>query len=355
MAIVSFALSLIGVEFVLRAQTKIISNLPKAINLDGNTIFQCYQIDPTYIYRTVPGSKDCEPIDSEGFRSDPTGSLRADKTIVVIGDSYVYGTYAADDETFPYQLERILRSRGNNANVVNAGIPGYGTDQEYLYLTQYVLGRVHPDLVIWTIHENDWFDNDKACLIHVDDDALRVISARRNTMYITVRMNMLMPQFIKNLALYKLILSVIPESKTIGCSSNGNSSVGEISLKMARLFHSAEKIAEKEGLTIVYVFVEGQRAFIDNRDTSSDYVRTITEKIATLLEYKILPFIASPEIFAKAQSVDTSNSPQMLSLDSYLFSSRDPAVFGAKHFNDIGNTLFAESVADYLQIRGLSQ
>ena len=88
-------------------------------------------------------------INSKGLRDvehaydKPAGIFR----ILVIGDSFTEGTLVELDEAYPKQLERRLRERGHQVEVINAGVGGYGTDQELLFLMREGL-RYHPDLVL---------------------------------------------------------------------------------------------------------------------------------------------------------------------------------------------------------------
>lgn len=56
--------------------------------------------------------------------SPPDGVLR----ITAFGDSFVYGNEVGDDEVWTHQLEQLLP----NAEVLNFGVGGYGTDQALL-------------------------------------------------------------------------------------------------------------------------------------------------------------------------------------------------------------------------------
>jgi len=50
------------------------------------------------------------------------------KRVLVLGDSYVWGVSASQDELFTNP-----RVHGTNDEFINGGVPGYGTDQEYLF------------------------------------------------------------------------------------------------------------------------------------------------------------------------------------------------------------------------------
>jgi len=69
----------------------------------------------------------------------PTGMRR----IVVMGDSFTWGLGVRDEETWPAVLQTLL----DDVEVLNLGVIGYGTDQQYLRLGQEGL-RYEPDLVI---------------------------------------------------------------------------------------------------------------------------------------------------------------------------------------------------------------
>jgi acyl-CoA thioesterase-1 len=75
------------------------------------------------------------------------------RTIVAFGDSYFsgYGLDAAD--SFPVQFERALRSHGQRARVVNAGVPGETIADGLRRLGRVLAGK--PDLIILELGAND--------------------------------------------------------------------------------------------------------------------------------------------------------------------------------------------------------
>lgn len=91
-------------------------------------------------------------IDSLGLRdveravAKPAGVAR----VLVLGDSYVEAVQVPLESTFTRRLERHLGGMAapdGRVEVWNAGVAGYTTSQELLYLSQ-VAARFHPDLVI---------------------------------------------------------------------------------------------------------------------------------------------------------------------------------------------------------------
>ena len=86
----------------------------------------------------------------ERSRSKPPGTAR----ILLLGDSFAFGWGVEQDETFGALLERLLAQRVGPVEVWSGAVPGWTTDQQYLYLR----GRglvLEPDLVLLAIGEND--------------------------------------------------------------------------------------------------------------------------------------------------------------------------------------------------------
>jgi hypothetical protein len=75
--------------------------------------------------------------------------------LLFLGDSYVWGVDAEAGERFT----DILRGELPEFQTVNAGVSGYGTDQEYLWL-QRIWPSVHPSVVVlFFCTDNDRLDN----------------------------------------------------------------------------------------------------------------------------------------------------------------------------------------------------
>ena len=75
--------------------------------------------------------------------------------IVCVGDSHTFGTGVAEQETWPARLAAALAARGcPRVEVLNAGVPGFDTAQEAVWLER--AGLVHaPDLVLLQYFVND--------------------------------------------------------------------------------------------------------------------------------------------------------------------------------------------------------
>jgi hypothetical protein len=67
--------------------------------------------------------------------------------VLALGDSFIYARQVPEAETAVAQLERGLSGPGGTCQVLNAGVSGWGTGEEYVYLRQEGLA-LQPDLVL---------------------------------------------------------------------------------------------------------------------------------------------------------------------------------------------------------------
>jgi len=73
--------------------------------------------------------------------------------ILIVGDSFAWGYGVEETQRFSQDLERSM-----NVEVINAGVSGYSTDQELLWLKNEGI-KYDPDLVILVFAGNDIGDN----------------------------------------------------------------------------------------------------------------------------------------------------------------------------------------------------
>ena len=88
-------------------------------------------------------------INSLGFR-DREFDIKKSKgqyRILCVGDSFTFGEGVKAQEAYPQVLEKMLQTRYKNAEVINAGISGYNTVDEYLYIREKLL-FLNADLII---------------------------------------------------------------------------------------------------------------------------------------------------------------------------------------------------------------
>ncbi|HEV8583320.1 MAG TPA: GDSL-type esterase/lipase family protein [Thermoanaerobaculia bacterium] len=117
-----------------------------------------YEPDPPRRYRLKPGFRGTLTnrvefdtriaINREGLRGPEIGPKKPGTfRVLTLGDSFTFGVGAQEEETFPAQLQRILRSRGVRAEALNAGAPGYGVPDEVAWFQRWGW-TLEPDVVL---------------------------------------------------------------------------------------------------------------------------------------------------------------------------------------------------------------
>jgi len=93
---------------------------------------------------------------AEVVQPKPAGAFR----ILALGDSVTFGWGLRGEDAYPSQLTSLLATLRPNQDfeVVNAGVSGYGTWQQALWLEETGLA-LQPDVVIVQAHLNDPSDN----------------------------------------------------------------------------------------------------------------------------------------------------------------------------------------------------
>jgi lysophospholipase L1-like esterase len=112
-----------------------------------------YEIQPHFkgeIYYT-PVEINSYGLRGADFSTDKSDTFR----IVCLGNSCTFGNTLQFKDTYPYRLEKLLRSEyGNKIQVINAGIPGYSSYQGLRYLEEKAIAW-KPDLLIVSFGFND--------------------------------------------------------------------------------------------------------------------------------------------------------------------------------------------------------
>lgn len=100
--------------------------------------------------------------DPFGFRKNVTSDDQLyNYTILAIGDSFTFGEGTEDKENYVAELAEYFKNKDRNPkiNIINAGVPGFGTDQELEMLIE-TKKLTHPNLVLLTFYTgNDLIDN----------------------------------------------------------------------------------------------------------------------------------------------------------------------------------------------------
>lgn len=108
-------------------------------------------------------------VDAEGNRVvSPDHSLlkpRPDEqdkdTILLLGDSCVFGQGVNDEETIGSQLQNLIWSRHQDVKVKNIGVPGYTSWNEYKAFEEYLGKHQVSDVILIYVPNDVTFDNNQ--------------------------------------------------------------------------------------------------------------------------------------------------------------------------------------------------
>ena len=188
-----FILFLVALEFILKVINSHYNLLePKPLyNYSQDSLAMFTEYDPLLGWKnkpnskgffTMPDSKSYVEINSYGCRNREYPLKKySKKRIIAYGDSYTWGYGINNNEIFTEILEKKLN--GDKIEIINFGVPGYGTDQEYLSFKKYGI-QWKPDIVIVMLHTRD-IEVDNICdfehgvykpLFAVDGNSLRLAS-----------------------------------------------------------------------------------------------------------------------------------------------------------------------------------
>ncbi len=120
-----------------------------------------WTLSPGSRYTTYVPESVVVSYNSEGWRDiEPDGRLDADLRVAVLGDSFVEAYSVEREEGFASRLGALIKSSGQNGEVFNFGVGGYGTLQEYLVYQQ-IASTYRPQLVLLGFYlGNDVRNND---------------------------------------------------------------------------------------------------------------------------------------------------------------------------------------------------
>lgn len=98
-------------------------------------------------------------INREGLRGPEIEPKRPGRMrILVLGDSFVFGVGAEEPQSYPRRLEAMLRGKGVDAEVLNAGVPGYGFTEIAEWFERHGK-RLEPDLIVVTAFLGNDFED----------------------------------------------------------------------------------------------------------------------------------------------------------------------------------------------------
>lgn len=178
LAAASLCLSLIIAELALRSVVPLDSRQPFDFRIPHPVLGWVLQPNTTYLYE-IPEGRISVTYNSDGWRDlehpleKPDGVFR----ILVLGDSFMEANSVKLDDTFHRQVEALGRAAGKNVEVINMGVAGYGTLQEYLVFHH--IGHLYnPDLVLVGFFTGNDLMNNSLALASILTEEGQVTSAR---------------------------------------------------------------------------------------------------------------------------------------------------------------------------------
>jgi lysophospholipase L1-like esterase len=322
-------------------------------------------LEPSMEY---PGTKVRVTTNALGFRGEeftlekPPGVKR----IVVMGDSYTFGTFVADEDTYCARLQKRLRDLGYPVQVVNAGYAdGWETDEQYAWLVTHGL-RLQPDIVLYGFFlGNDIMGIDRSAWKETDEHGLptRTRSAR---LFVDDRGR---------------IRSRDEDYKTVGVERYYRIPVLRESHLFIAVVRAVRRIVGARRKVVVedYPHIFGLRdpSFAAKEAAFFDLVQGMkreTERRAARFAVLMIPFnfmvepsfgvrmfqIAPAEFrmvdyYARAEQTFTGLGISSLNLQRAMLAHPQEEFFprnGEVHFNPRGHAFTAEIVADYLIRQG---
>ncbi len=123
-----------------------------------------FELQPNYVETDRPdwlGYTATYRYNDDGIRAE--GSYAAEKPInvfriITLGDSFTFGQFLNEQDTYPRQLEKLLNglpcTQAKKFEVINLGVGGY--DIEYSVERYRLRGqKYNPDLVVWLVNEHN--------------------------------------------------------------------------------------------------------------------------------------------------------------------------------------------------------
>ncbi len=297
------------------------------------------------------------------FRTDPQ---KKSHRLAILGDSFTFGFGANDDDTFPAQLEHILRGKlsedsgaqAKAVEVINAGNGGTGTGEQALWYEIWVK-NYRPQVVVLTVVPNDVDDDLNRKLFFLDESGkasphpLQEINNADESLRSTRRFVNSVPgygyiaQHSQLLALLRNTWSALLLSKRKGAFANSDKISVDADdkhkfIKEGIPLMSAEiewlnARVKGEGAHLVVVLVPGRESVYESKDPREDLARWKSDTMANALNEvcskNVIPFSnLTPVIREQAKQINRQLYYEGLD----------------DHPNPRGYRIIAEAVADRL-------
>lgn len=257
--------------------------------------------------------------------------------VLLLGDSFTYGSGNDYENIWPVLLENQLQQEGHEIEVIKAGVPGYDTRREVLYLER-LYDELQPDIVAFVFLPNDLFTNTpiaetEAEPVQKRDDGLRTKGSKKSNLHsVTLFKRMLM----SNDSLYERLY--LMTSRRDYFSADPGSGVLNQFQETEKLLGRANAFCMEKGCEFLVLSIPQQfQVLIEARQTEPDGIdaSAIDTRLAGFAEEQGFGWVpALPEM---ARNYREQSEPLYYRFDG--------------HINAAGNRVVAEIVAEALKDR----
>lgn len=256
--------------------------------------------------------------------------------ILLIGDSFIFGHGVKNSQTVGAYLQKFYPDK---ITILNAGALGYGIDQEYIFLKKTLIPSLKPDLIVWSINQNDFYDTKHRTLFILFRDKLVRFPAFFHGIYIQGLINTTIgKKFPKSLLLN--ILSYNLQGMNPAALLQKQSD--QIVINKIKIM--VKKIKADHGISVVVAQTPNQFYFSILRDTHQDLSKNNRRYLNELGKELTYYFDANDVI------KENLNSPFEWTGFQNLFLNETEFPFGFKHLSPEGNYQYAKSIYQNIEV-----
>ena len=291
-------------------------------------------------------------------------SQKSDLLVVALGDSFTEGhpverctdprLPCPRDDSYPGVLERLLNDAGLDAAVVHAGIGDSGPDQQLRFFKDYILPRLSPQIVVWQFYTNDTWDNVKFPTYAIsEENSLVPLDAHSNWYYRRLQLfnRIPLPSSVKKRSYAVNGLMQPFEDKRFSQvpTRYGNDPLAWAHDKIALEVKEMQRLARLHNFDVYFVLIAHQARYLTSMDPGwmwNDHWASYEEEYQHLLDLlESQPTFILAE-FSAGEVQETTFLPVHSIADAiFAGATRDPMPRGNQHFNEAGNALLAQKVA----------
>jgi lysophospholipase L1-like esterase len=129
----------------------------RGLGVEDSVLGHRYRPNARVVYHT-PEFTTAIAINADGRRDSTTHDDSLAVRVLVLGDSFTFGTGNVEHDVWTAVMERVLRDRGIAVDIVNAGVEGFDTRAEAHYLFE-LEPLVKPDVVVLGFLASDVYTN----------------------------------------------------------------------------------------------------------------------------------------------------------------------------------------------------